>query len=168
MKKTNYLLLLLSATCLMLNVSCASTQASAEKQTQALEIRKKVENGDFTFKATYAYPTGFRSMYLSPYYDVKVKPDTVVAYLPYYGRAYSAPMDPTEGGIKFTSTDFDYNVKPGKKNGNWLVDIRFNDTKREILFFFDIWENGTARLNVTDTNRQSISFNGNIEVNDKK
>ena len=168
MKKTNYLLLLLSATCLMLNVSCASTQASAEKQAQALEIRKKVENGDFTFKATYAYPTGFRSMYLSPYYDVKVKPDTVVAYLPYYGRAYSAPMDPTEGGIKFTSTDFDYNVKPGKKNGNWLVDIRFNDTKREILFFFDIWENGTTRLNVTDTNRQSISFNGNIEVNDKK
>ena len=152
----------------MLNVSCASTQASAEKQAQALEIRKKVENGDFTFKATYAYPTGFRSMYLSPYYDVKVKPDTVVAYLPYYGRAYSAPMDPTEGGIKFTSTDFDYNVKPGKKSGNWLVDIRFNDTKREILFFFDIWENGTARLNVTDTNRQSISFNGNIEVNDKK
>lgn len=168
MKKTNYLLLLLSAACLMLNVSCASTQASAEKQAQALEIRKKVENGDFTFKATYAYPTGFRSMYLSPYYDVKVKSDTVVAYLPYYGRAYSAPMDPTEGGIKFTSTDFDYNVKPGKKNGNWLVDIRFNDTKREILFFFDIWENGTARLNVTDTNRQSISFNGNIEVNDKK
>ena len=152
----------------MLNVSCASTQTSAEKQAQALEIRKKVENGDFTFKATYAYPTGFRSMYLSPYYDVKVKPDTVVAYLPYYGRAYSAPMDPTEGGIKFTSTDFDYNVKPGKKSGNWLVDIRFNDTKREILFFFDIWENGTARLNVTDTNRQSISFNGNIEVNDKK
>lgn len=168
MKKTNYLLLLLSATCLMLNVSCASTQTSAEKQAQALEIRKKVENGDFTFNATYAYPTGFRSMYLSPYYDVKVKPDTVVAYLPYYGRAYSAPMDPTEGGIKFTSTDFDYNVKPGKKSGNWLVDIRFNDTKREILFFFDIWENGTARLNVTDTNRQSISFNGNIEVNDKK
>lgn len=168
MKKTNYLLLLLSATCLMLNVSCASTQTSAEKQAQALEIRKKMENGDFTFNATYAYPTGFRSMYLSPYYDVKVKPDTVVAYLPYYGRAYSAPMDPTEGGIKFTSTDFDYNVKPGKKSGNWLVDIRFNDTKREILFFFDIWENGTARLNVTDTNRQSISFNGNIEVNDKK
>lgn len=168
MRALNYFYLSFSVLFLLLTPSCGSTQSTAEKQELAQKVRTKIEDADFTFKANYAFPTGYKSIFLSPYYDVKVSPDTIVAYLPYYGRAYSAPMDPTEGGIKFTSTDFDYQVKAGKKNGNWLVDIRFNDVKREVSFFFDIWENGTARLSVSDTNRQSISFNGDIEVEKKK
>ncbi len=147
---------------------CGTAQTAAEKEAVAYEVNQRVNDFDFTFKATYAYPTGFRSIYLSPYYDVKVNPDTVRAYLPYYGRAYVAPMDPSKGGIKFTSTDFDYQVSPGRKKGNWQVNIRTRDTGREIFFFFDIWENGTARLSVTDTNRQPISFQGDIETGNKK
>lgn len=146
---------------------CGTAQTATEKEAVAYEVNQRVNDFDFTFKATYAYPTGFRSIYLSPYYDVKVNPDTVRAYLPYYGRAYVAPMDPSKGGIKFTSTDFDYKVEPGRKKGNWQVSIRTRDTEREIFFFFDIWENGTARLNVTDTNRQPISFQGDIETGKK-
>lgn len=148
--------------------ACGTSQMTAEKEAVAREVNQRVQDFDFTFKATYAYPTGFRSIYLSPYYDVKVNPDTVRAYLPYYGRAYVAPMDPSEGGIKFTSTDFDYQVVPGRKNGNWQVNIRTRDTGREIFLFFDIWENGSTRLNVTDTNRQPISFQGDIETGKKE
>lgn len=148
--------------------ACGASQTVAEKEAIANEMNRRVNDGDFTFKATYAYPTGFKAMYLSPYYDVKVSPDTVRAYLPYYGRAYTAPMNPSDGGIKFTSTDFDYRVVPGKRAGNWQVDIRIKDTGREIWLNFDIWENGTARLNVTDTNRQPISFQGNIETEEVK
>lgn len=144
--------------------ACGTTQSAAEKEAVAEEINRRMSDFDFTFKATYAYPTGFRSIYLSPFYDVKVSPDTVNAYLPYYGRAYVAPMDPREGGIKFVSTDFDYQVQPGRKKGNWQVNIRTRDTGREIFLYFDIWENGTARLSVTDTNRQPISFQGDIET----
>lgn len=144
--------------------ACGTAQTAAEKEAVANEVNQRVNDFDFTFKATYAYPTGFRSIYLSPYYDVKVNPDTVRAYLPYYGRAYVAPMDPSEGGIKFTSTDFDYQVVPGRKRGNWQVNIRTRDTGREIFLYFDIWENGSTRLNVTDTNRQPISFQGDIET----
>lgn len=147
---------------------CGTAQTAAEKEAVAYEVNQRVNDFDFTFKATYAYPTGFRSIYLSPYYDVKVNSDTVRAYLPYYGRAYVAPMDPSKGGIKFTSTDFDYQVSPCRKKGNWQVNIRTRDTGREIFFFFDIWENGTARLSVTDTNRQPISFQGDIETGNKK
>lgn len=144
--------------------ACGTARSAAEKEAVANEVNQRINDFDFTFKATYAYPTGFRSIYLSPFYDVKVSPDTVKAYLPYYGRAYVAPMDPSEGGIKFTSTDFDYQVEPGRKKGNWQVNIRTRDTGREIFLYFDIWENGTARLNVTDTNRQPISFQGDIET----
>ena len=71
-------------------------------------------------------------------------------------------MDPSRGGINFTSTKFDYRVKEGKKDGNWQVEIKTKDTDREILLNFDIWDNGSAKLDVTDPNRQSISFQGNI------
>jgi len=81
--------------------ACGSTQTAAEKERLAAEIEDAVAMSDFTFKATYAYPTGYSSLYLSPYYDVKVSPDTVKVYLPYYGRAYRAPMDPREGGFQF-------------------------------------------------------------------
>ncbi|MGI6047446.1 MAG: DUF4251 domain-containing protein [Petrimonas sp.] len=148
--------------------TCGTTQTVAKKEAVANEVKQRVNDFDFTFKATYAYPTGFRSIYLSPFYDVKVNPDTIRSYLPYYGRAYVASMDPSEGGIKFTSTDFDYQVVPGRKKGNWLVNIRTRDTGREIFLYFDIWENGTARLNVIDTNRQSISFQGDIKTGKKE
>ncbi len=144
--------------------SCGTAQSAAEKEALAQEIAQNVNDLNFTFNATYAYPTGFRSIYLSPYYDVKVSQDTVKAYLPYYGRAYTAPMNPSEGGIKFTSTDFEYQVQPGKRNGNWLVQIRPNDLDRQVVLYFDIWENGTARLDVSDYNRQPISFQGNVET----
>lgn len=143
---------------------CGTTQTVAEKRTKAAEIGRKVNDGEFTFKATYAYPTGYRSIYLSPYYYLKVSNETVEAYLPYYGRAYTAPMDPTKGGIRFTSTDFDYEIIQGKREGNWLVRIETHDTDREIILHLDIWENGSARLDVTDPHRQPISFQGDIEI----
>jgi hypothetical protein len=144
--------------------ACGSARSAAEKEERAAGIRRAVEVPDFIFEATYAYPTGYRSIYLSPYYDVKVSPDTVKAYLPYYGRAYRAPMDPRQGGFHFTSTDFTYQFSPGKREGNWICEVDIHDLDRPVTFRFDIWENGTARLDVSDTDRQLISFQGDIEL----
>ncbi|HAR37705.1 MAG: hypothetical protein A2W86_06720 [Bacteroidetes bacterium GWD2_45_23] len=144
--------------------ACGTTRSAAEKEQIAADIRHAVERCDFIFEATYAYPTGYRSVYLSPYYNVKVSPDTVKVYLPYYGRAYRAPMDPREGGFNFTSTDFEYKLIPVKGKGNWQTEVTILDLDRPVTFRFDIWENGTARLDVNDMNRQAISFQGNIEI----
>lgn len=142
---------------------CGSVQSAAQKEEKAREIAQKIDDFHFTFSAIYALPTGYRSIYLSPYYSLKVSPDTVEAYLPYYGRAYTAPMNPSDGGIKFTSTDFEYNVVAGRKVGNWTINIKPKDVSSDILLSLDIWENGTARLNASSSARQPISFQGDIE-----
>ena len=147
---------------LLLFQGCGTSRSAAEKEQLAAEIANAVNTSSFVFKATYAHPTGFSSRHLSPYYEVDVSPDTVDVYLPYFGRAYKAPMSPNEGGYRFTSVDFDYIVEPGGRSGNWNVIIKFNDLDRSVSFNFDIWENETARLSVMDTNRQGISFQGNI------
>lgn len=144
--------------------ACGSAQSVAEREKLAVDVRNAVEIPEFTFSATFAYPTGYKSIYLSPYYDVKVFPDKVTVYLPYYGRAYRAPMNPAEGGYRFTSTNFEYQIEEGKKKGNWIAVITIRDQDRPITFSFDIWERGTARLTVNDADRQPISFQGDLEV----
>lgn len=144
--------------------SCSSIQPSVEKTEKAQLLNEQIESFHFKFNATHAYPQSYKSIYLSSYYDVKVSLDTVQAYLPYYGRAYTAPIDPNEGGIKFVSTNFDYNIKEGKKAGNWLITIQTKDTSRPYTLYFDLWNNGTARLSVHDRNKQTISFQGDIEA----
>lgn len=159
-KNTYYIAIILISVFLFQN--CGSAQSVSEKEQKATEIRNAIERAEYTFKATYAYPTGFRSQYLSPYYNVVVSPDTVKAYLPYYGRAYKAPVDPRDGGYRFTSTDFSYTIEQGNRSGNWLMIIKFNDLNRSVVFNFDLWENGTGRLSVIDVDKQGISYQGDI------
>ena len=147
---------------LLLFQGCGTSRSAAEKEQIAIEIANAVNSSDFTFNATYAHPTGFRSRYLSSYYEVDVSPDTIDVYLPYFGKAYKAPISPNEGGYRFTSVDYDYSVEPGKRAGNWVVVINFNDLDRSVSFNFDIWENETSRLSIIDTDRQGISFQGKI------
>ena len=143
--------------------SCATSQTAAEKAKKASRLDKQIENLDFNFVANIAYPQGFQSIHLTALYDVTVSPDTIIAYLPYFGRAYRAPINSDEGGIKFKSTDFDSKVEPGKKYGEWHVTINTKDTSRPFTLYFHLWNNSTARLDVTDQDRQSISFQGAIE-----
>ncbi|PWS30967.1 DUF4251 domain-containing protein [Pedobacter paludis] len=93
-------------------------------------------------------------------YDVKVNKDSVIAYLPFYGRSYNAPYNPTEGGIKFTSKDFTYTESKSKK-GAYTIQINTKDVKREnYRFTINISANGYASLIASSVNKQPITFNG--------
>ena len=158
MKKNIYLVAILF---LFLGfVSCGTSKQVVDSRP----VKEKIESKRYTFAADYAIPTGgFQPRHLTPGYDLKVTPDTITAYLPYFGRAYEAPFDPSEGGIKFTSTKFDYRMTPWKKAGNWLVNIRILDQRWEIFLTLDVWENGKGDLDVRDQSKQSILFRGELE-----
>lgn len=163
MRHNNRFILFIITTLSILLLSCGTTKSALEKAEKAQLLDEKFENLDFKFMADYAYPQSFQPVYLSTHYDVTVSPDTVTAYLPYYGRAYRAPMNSSEGGIKFESTDFESEVEKGRKDGEWLVTIRTLDTSRPFTLYFHLWNNGTGRLDVNDQDRQSISFKGTID-----
>ena len=61
MKKTLFYLI-----AIFVFAACGATQTVAEKEAKAQEINQAVEAFNCTFNATYAHPTGFRSIYLSP------------------------------------------------------------------------------------------------------
>jgi len=162
MKK--FLFPLFAFAAVMLVTACATRQTTAERDIAATEIRNAVEAFDFRFTPRSAHPMGFRSMQLTHTFEVNVSSDTVRVNMPFFGRAFRAPMHSTDGGYHFTSTDFDYSVEHGRRDGNRLVQITFHDLGRRVVFDFDIWESGSARLNVIDADRQSISFQGDIRL----
>jgi len=93
-------------------------------------------------------------------YDVKINKDSVIAYLPFYGRSFNAPYNPSEGGIKFTSKDFTYTESKSKK-GSYTIQINTKDVKREnYRFTINISANGYASLIASSVNKQPITFNG--------
>jgi hypothetical protein len=92
-------------------------------------------------------------------YQLSVAKDSVEAYLPYYGRAYSATMNPDDAGIKFKSKDFKYKMEQ-KKKGSWMITINPKDTRDNQAMVLNVSENGYATLSVNSNNRQPITFNG--------
>ena len=141
-------------------ISCGTSKVAVDDRT----VQEKMNSKRYTFLADHVYPTGgFRSRYLSPGYDLKITPDTISAYLPYFGRAYQADYGSTDGGIKFTSTDFEYKIEQGKKPGNWIVNIRTKDQRKEVTLTLNVWNNGKASLDVHDQTKQPILFQGELE-----
>jgi hypothetical protein len=108
-----------------------------------------------------AIPMSGRIRQLTSDYDLKVSRKALESYLPYFGRAYEAPIDPSEGGIKFVSKDFDYKASE-KKKGGWEILIKPRDTRDIQQLQFNISENGNAVLQVSLNSKQPITFNGYI------
>ncbi|MDR1503065.1 MAG: DUF4251 domain-containing protein [Prevotella sp.] len=142
-------------------ISCKSGE-SLSKQETISQITNKVESQNYKFVPTTALPTSGKSINLNYSYSLRISKDTVDSYLPYFGRAYVAPMSTDEGGIKFISTDFEYTQTKGKKD-MWEVAIKPRDNAKRYTFTLQIGNTGYATLTVQDTNRQTISFYGKIE-----
>lgn len=153
---------LLSLACFMaLPALAQNNQPISAKQD---EVTQLVDSGRYTFVAERAIPLSGRARFLTSEYYLSVSKDSVQAFLPYFGRAYTAPIDPSKGGIQFISTQFEYKIKDDKRNG-WNIVVTPNDVRDIQKLSLHIFTNGNASLQVISNDRQSISFNGHITKN---
>jgi hypothetical protein len=137
------------------------TVHAQDKNTNAI-IANAVAAKSYVFVAQTAQPVSGRLRQLTSTYQLEVKGDTVIADLPYFGRAYTVPVDPSKGGINFTSSDFEYTNTPGKKGG-WSILIKPKENVDARQLILNISANGYASLQVISNNRQSISFSGYVK-----
>ncbi len=135
--------------------------------TKEVAIKKLVENQSYIFYATSVTPLSGRQQFLTSEYTLDVAKDSLVSYLPYFGKAYAMPIGTTDGGIKFTSTKFDYKITLRKKGG-WDINIKTKDVSDVQQLTLTIYTNGTSYLNINSTNRQPISYNGRISERKSK
>ena len=137
-----------------------------KKEQKKADMESLIQSRNFVFVANNAYPLSGRNINLTSMYDVRISADTIISDLPYYGRAYVAPMNTSEGGIHFTSTKFNYTIKDRKKGG-WDITIVPNDTRDVRQMYLTVSEDGYGSLQVVSENRQDISFSGYVRAKNK-
>ncbi|QEC74471.1 DUF4251 domain-containing protein [Mucilaginibacter ginsenosidivorax] len=155
---------------IFIGINMAGAQTRQEKKAaRVAEVKQLIESQNFVFDANYVNPSrGAGRALTSSDYDLTITKDTIIAYLPYFGRAYVAPSyGSTEGGIKFTNTHFTYALKAGKKDG-WNITIKptnknIGDSRDVQSLYLTVSSDGYASLQVISTNRDAISFNGTIQ-----
>ena len=144
------------------NCTSTKTAGSENGNLSAASVKDMVASQKFTFVAERVEPLRGRSRQLTSRYDVSVSHDSLISYLPYFGRAYTAPLNSSEAGIQFTSTDFSYNYSEAKAN-RWEVVIKPNDINSVQQMRFTIFDNGSASLMVTSNSKDPISFTGHVK-----
>ena len=131
------------------------SQSKKEREEQkAKEIKEMIENGRFTIEVDRALPMGGRTVHLTTPYSLEMRGDSAISYLPYFGRAYSLPYGGGDG-MRFEESITD-------KKGT--ARIKFVARTKEDTFRFDVqvFSNGSAIISVTPTNRQNITYQGEL------
>lgn len=152
---------------LTLNVNAQEAQKKSKKEIRAEKEAKKIEETKalveskmFVFDARNANPMRGRSMTLTSEYDVRITKDSIYSYLPYFGVAYSASYGGSDSPMIFDKPFETCTLEKTKKGYTVEVDVKNGNDKLDFSFY--ISENGTTTLSVSSTNRQAITYYGDI------
>lgn len=152
---------------LMVSIQAVDAQKLSKKERKeqkAAEVKELINSGEYVFVANSAMPMAGRRIDLTSNYDLKIKGNHVEAWLPYFGRAYSAPYGGGEGGIKFKEDVEDINVEFIEKKKSYTIDLEAKTDVDTYVMSLSVGLSGFATLNVVSNNRQSISYYGLIEA----
>jgi hypothetical protein len=125
------------------------------------QIKKTISDKEYIFTAQTYSSSSVVLQTLVVDYELRVMGDTVKGNLPYFGRSYTAQIAQTDGGIKFTSTKFEYAAEE-KKKGRWEITISPKDDRTVQKLFLTVYPDATAMLMVQSPGRETMSFKGYI------
>lgn len=143
------------------NIRQAPVSDLVEMQSYTFVAQSALPTESARYNPRVMFPNGSQLYQLDGRYDLKVTPDSVIAFLPYFGRAYTAPINPNEGGIKFTSTDFGY--KKSIRKNNYEIEITPRDDREVRNLYLTISPGGYASLRVLLNNKTPITFSGELK-----
>lgn len=163
-------LIIISAIAVSL-MSCATSKMTpadkaAAKAEQSRKVNELIDKRDFTIDVDYVYPKRAPAHPLSYGFSLEVHGDSIISYLPYFGRAYSIPYGGGKG-LNFSARMSDCQVYRGKKDLT-RMDIAVTNEEDTYIYKVEIYDNGSASIDVTARERESISFSGDMVIDDKK
>ena len=165
--KSFRLLVLMGIVLLVGGQSLYAQSKKERKEQKEKEVKEMIDEKRFTINVNRALPMGGRSVNLTSSYTLEMRGDSVVSYLPYYGRAYSVPYGGGNGGVRFEQSVTDYQCSFNKKG---TAQIKFVARTDEDTYRFDIqvFPGGSASIHVTPVNKQSITYQGEVASKKKE
>lgn len=128
------------------------------------EAQKNALNqGDFRIDVHQMLPMAGRIQHLTSPFSLTLRNDSVFSHLPFFGRAYAIPFGGGQG-LTFEGKRSDYSVR-FVNNEKANVFFRVRTKEDTFVFRLEIFSNGSSSIRVNSNNRQSISFHGDLEIN---
>ncbi len=141
---------------------CRNTrQGKHEHVLDSVAVGNMINSQSFVFIPLYVSPMSGGKSDLSSGFEITISKDSIISYLPFFGRGYSAPISPADVDYHFTSTNFTYTVLSAKKG--WNISLKPKDQKSLQELYFRIFDNASASLTITSVDRSIISFTGYIK-----
>lgn len=144
--------------------ACNTGKHAAALVTTSNTLQLAVDSGKWKFTANQVMPQYGEARQANGDYDIRFFKDSMIVYLPYFGKADAGASFMTgKGPLDFTSTRFSIEKTKNKK-GLWLMSIVPKDNREVRLMSFTISPGGFASLNITMANRTGISYNGTATI----
>lgn len=148
---------------LLLGLSGFQGESKKERKAkQRLEMAQLIESGKFRFVARSANSELGNFNNLTPSYDLVFDSLKVVAFLPYYGRAYSAPYG-GNGGVKFDLKAEKIDRIWNERKKMFTISTDLSDLQDSYSIYLTVSLDGYASVKINFRNRRWISYNGTIE-----
>lgn len=160
MKKMLFVMVMSLAVC-----ACSSlTQAErAERDAKtALAVENALAERRYKVEISMMHPRRGSAVHVSRDFSLEVKGDTLVSYLPYFGRAYNVPYGGGKG-LNFTAPISEYHTAKDH-NGATLITMQAVNEEDIYSFRLLIFPNGSSSIDLTSREREPISYSGQMEA----
>lgn len=165
--KANKLFILAGLIVLGSITSPATAQSKKEKKQKTEQaVRRAIDVKDYKINVNQVTPMKGGSKHLTSNYSVEVRNDSIYSYLPYFGVAYNIPYGGGKG-LNFNAPISEYTTEYSKK-GNAKITLRLRNDEDNYIYNITVYPNGMSDIQVTPTNRQSISFSGEMDIKKKE
>lgn len=153
--------MVLGSLALVMLSGCATAE---ERAARAAEQKKKVATAlmerNYKIAVDRMYSMRGSSKSVSYGYSVEVRNDSLISYLPYFGRAYSVPYGGGKG-LNFSERIGSYQESL-EKNGKRHIEIGLKNDEDTYLYTIDVFDNGNSSIDVQSRQRDRISFSGDM------
>jgi len=140
---------------------CATAEERAKRAAeQAAKVKVALKERHYKISVDRMYPMKGGSKSVSPSYSVEVRNDSLISYLPFFGRAYQVPYGGGKG-LNFSERIGSYRESPAK-NGRRHIEINVKNDEDSYLYVIEMFDNGNSDIEVQAQQRERISYSGEM------
>lgn len=165
MKANKLFILAVLLICSSMTPVMAQTKKEKKQQTEQA-VREAIDAKKYKIDVNRVMPMKGGSKHLTSDYSLEIRNDSIYSYLPYFGVAYTIPYGGGKG-LNFNAPLSEYTSEYSKK-GNARITLKVRNEEDNYIYNITIFPNGTSSIQVTPTNRQSISFSGEMDIKKKE
>ncbi len=166
-QKISLVVKLMTPFILLLALACGGIKesSSAGDIKDFQKLSKLVNSREFEIEHEWLMPLGGSMINLigNPNY-IRFKGDSVDVFLPYFGVRHSGGGYGRDGGIIYKGPPKNLDITEDTTKNNILINFEGQQNNEILEFFITLFPGGSATTSVSSSQRQSISYRGDVKA----